>query len=137
MWTDFNNTLLLHIAKIVKLIWNRPYLPYVRLKLLIIGKANIVNVFANNFRCSYLVIVSRHTCIANNIIHLKYFTHLCKIYLINNFFKGKNMAIEKEYDMLFDNPNNERPYMIFPKVYSDNRGSFSEVLVGEDTSWIK
>ena len=47
------------------------------------------------------------------------------------------MAIEKEYDMLFDNPNNERPYMIFPKVYSDNRGSFSEVLVGEDTSWIK
>lgn len=47
------------------------------------------------------------------------------------------MAIEKEYDISFDNPNNERPYMIFPKVYSDNRGSFSEILAGEDVTWIK
>lgn len=38
------------------------------------------------------------------------------------------MPAEKEYDMTFDNPNCERPYMIFPKIHSDNRGYFTEVL---------
>lgn len=38
------------------------------------------------------------------------------------------MVIEKEYDTSFDNPNDERPYIIFPNIYGDNRGSFSEVL---------
>ena len=45
--------------------------------------------------------------------------------------------VEKIYDTSYDNANGERPYMIFPKVYNDNRGSFSEVLTGDDASWIK
>lgn len=45
--------------------------------------------------------------------------------------------VEIEYDTTFDNPNDERPYMIYPKIFGDNRGSFSEVLAGEDAIWIK
>ena len=69
MWANLDNTLLLHITKIAKLIWNRSCLPYARLKLWIVCKANVVNVFANNFRCSYLVIASSNACVAYNTIH--------------------------------------------------------------------
>jgi len=39
--------------------------------------------------------------------------------------------IEKKYDLAFDIASSGRPWMIFPKIFSDNRGSFSEVLVGD------
>lgn len=45
--------------------------------------------------------------------------------------------IEKHYDMTFDIASSGRPWMIFPKVASDNRGTFSEVLVGEYLDGIK
>ena len=45
--------------------------------------------------------------------------------------------IEKHYDMTFDIASSGRPWMIFPKVVSDNRGTFSEVLVGEYLDGIK
>lgn len=45
--------------------------------------------------------------------------------------------VEIEYDTTFDNPNDERPYMVFPKIYSDNRGYFTEVLASNDGLNIK
>lgn len=45
--------------------------------------------------------------------------------------------IQKEYDLTFDVAHSNRPYMIYPKVFADNRGTFSEVLVGEDIDGIK
>ena len=49
------------------------------------------------------------------------------------------MAIEvyKEYDTTFDNPHGERPWMMYPKVFGDNRGFFTEVLAGNDILGIK
>lgn len=40
--------------------------------------------------------------------------------------------IDKQYDVMFDSASSGRPYMVYPKVFSDNRGTFSEVLVDED-----
>lgn len=45
--------------------------------------------------------------------------------------------VERQYDMMFDTASSGRPWMIFPKVFSDNRGSFSEVLVGSCLDGIK
>ena len=45
--------------------------------------------------------------------------------------------IEKQYDTTFDTASSGRPWMIFPKAFSDNRGTFSEVLVGEYLDGIK
>lgn len=42
-----------------------------------------------------------------------------------------------EYDTSFDNPNNERPYMIFPEIHGDNRGYFTEVLADNNGLCIK
>ena len=48
------------------------------------------------------------------------------------------MNIEKTYYTEFDNVSTGRPYMVVPKVFGDNRGTFSEVLVGiEGLSEIK
>ena len=50
----------------------------------------------------------------------------------------KNMAeIAKEYDITFDNPHGERPWMVYPKIFGDNRGFFTEVLAGDDMKCIK
>lgn len=40
--------------------------------------------------------------------------------------------IDKIYDIAFDAASSGRPYMVYPKVFGDNRGSFSEVMVGRD-----
>lgn len=45
--------------------------------------------------------------------------------------------VRKEYDTSFDNPNGERPWMMYPNVFGDNRGFFTEVLVGDDVKSIK
>ena len=45
--------------------------------------------------------------------------------------------IEKKYDLAFDIASSGRPWMIFPKIFSDNRGSFSEVLVGDQLEGIR
>lgn len=45
--------------------------------------------------------------------------------------------INKQYDINFDVTNSGRPYIINPTVFGDNRGSFSEVLVGDDLKGIK
>lgn len=45
--------------------------------------------------------------------------------------------IRKEYDIMFDNPNGERPWMVYPKIFGDNRGFFTEVLAGDDMKCIK
>ena len=45
--------------------------------------------------------------------------------------------VDKQYDISFDNPNGERPYMIYPKIFGDNRGYFTEVLVGNDMNGLK
>lgn len=37
--------------------------------------------------------------------------------------------MKKKYDDAFDVAISGQPYMVYPKVFSDNRGSFSEVLV--------
>lgn len=47
------------------------------------------------------------------------------------------MAIEKEYDITFDNPHGERPWMIFPKIHGDNRGYFTEVLANANGLCLK
>lgn len=44
---------------------------------------------------------------------------------------------DKLYDITFDVASTGRPYMIYPKVFGDNRGSFSEVMVGNDITSIK
>ena len=44
---------------------------------------------------------------------------------------------EREYDTAFDNPNGERPYMVYPKIFGDNRGYFTEVLAGDDMLGLK
>ena len=46
-------------------------------------------------------------------------------------------SIRKEYDSAFDNPNGERPYMAWPKIHGDSRGSFMEVLAGNELDGIK
>ena len=45
--------------------------------------------------------------------------------------------VEKEYDLSFDNPNGERPWMVFPEIHGDSRGSFSEVLANDEGLGIK
>lgn len=45
--------------------------------------------------------------------------------------------VDKEYDTSFDNPHGERPYMIYPKIFGDNRGYFTEVLAGDDMNGLK
>ena len=45
--------------------------------------------------------------------------------------------VRKEYDTSFDNPNGERPWMMYPKVFGDKRGFFTEVLTGDDVKSIK
>ena len=40
--------------------------------------------------------------------------------------------VYKEYDTTFDNPHGERPWIMYPKVFGDKRGFFTEVLAGED-----
>lgn len=45
--------------------------------------------------------------------------------------------VDKEYDTSFDNPHSERPYMIYPKIFGDNRGYFTEVLAGDDMNGLK
>lgn len=42
-----------------------------------------------------------------------------------------------QYDLNFDVASSDRPYMMLPKVFSDNRGSFSEVLKGDVLSKVK
>ena len=45
--------------------------------------------------------------------------------------------MEKQYDMMFDIARSGRPYMVYPKVHSDGRGTFSEVLVRDELDGIK
>lgn len=45
--------------------------------------------------------------------------------------------VEKKYEMIFDEASSSRPYTIQPKVFSDNRGTFSEVLVDKGLDSIK
>lgn len=45
--------------------------------------------------------------------------------------------MEKIWCTQFDNVSTGRPYMIYPKVFNDNRGTFSEVLKDDDLKDIK
>lgn len=45
--------------------------------------------------------------------------------------------LEKQYDLTFDTASSGRPYMAWPKVFLDNRGSFSEVLINEELNDLK
>lgn len=45
--------------------------------------------------------------------------------------------IDKQFDTLFDTASSGQPWMVCPKVFSDNRGTFSEVLVGSSLESIK
>lgn len=45
--------------------------------------------------------------------------------------------ITKEYDITFDNPHGERPWIVYPKIFGDNRGFFTEVLAGDCMKCIK
>ena len=47
------------------------------------------------------------------------------------------MQIVKQYDLTFDKASSECPYMAYPKVFEDDRGSFSEVLVEDSLKDIK
>ena len=47
------------------------------------------------------------------------------------------MTLEKQYDIDFDIASSGRPWMFFPKVFTDNRGSFSEVLAGDGLDSVK
>lgn len=47
------------------------------------------------------------------------------------------MKVEKVYDFMFDSTSSGRPYMVYPKVFSDSRGTFSEVLVGDQLGEVK
>lgn len=40
--------------------------------------------------------------------------------------------MEKQYDYAFDMTSSGRPWMVVPKVFTDSRGTFSEVLVDKD-----
>jgi len=49
----------------------------------------------------------------------------------------KHIMLTNKFDDTFDRVNGDAPMVMEPKVFGDQRGSFSEVLVGEELRDIK
>lgn len=122
MRADLYDTLLFHIAKMLKLFRNQPKLPCSTFHLHVVCEADVVNVFTDNFWLLQRIIASCHTRIAD------YRLTILHVYILH---------MEKTFDTTFDTASSGQPYMVYPKVFSDNRGSFSEVLVEEDIDNIR
>ena len=71
------DTLFLHIAKVLELIWNWPKLPNSTFDAHVVCEADVVNVFTDNFWLLQQVIASCHKCITYyRVISLHVYTIL-------------------------------------------------------------